>query len=56
MLRHAARYAQSRGISTLESLERRENQEVIEREQGFVTVPYPDDPTLVLIRKDLRST
>jgi ribosomal protein S18 acetylase RimI-like enzyme len=57
MLRHAARYAQSRGISTLESLERRENQEVIEleREQGFVTVPYPDDPTLILIRKDLRS-
>ncbi|WP_430440878.1 GNAT family N-acetyltransferase [Shinella sp.] len=56
MLRHAAHYAQSRGISTLESLESRENHEVIEREQGFVAVPYPDDPTLFLIRKDLRST
>ncbi len=57
MLRHAAHYAQSRGVSTLESLESRENHEVIEleREQGFVAVPYPDDPTLILIRKDLRS-
>ncbi|MEW9612863.1 GNAT family N-acetyltransferase [Shinella sp. S4-D37] len=57
MLRHAAHYAQSRDVSTLESLESRENHEAIEleREQGFVAVPYPDDPTLVLIRKDLRS-
>ncbi|WP_145926102.1 GNAT family N-acetyltransferase [Shinella sp. HZN7] len=57
MLRHAARYAQSRGVETLESLESRENHEAIEleREQGFVAIPYPDDATLVLIRKDLRS-
>ena len=57
MLRLAARFAQSRGAKTLESLESRENHEAIEleREQGFVAVPYPDDPTLALIRKDLRS-
>lgn len=56
MLRHAARYAQARGVTALESLESRENQEAIglEREQGFLAVPYPDDPALVLIRKDLR--
>lgn len=58
MLRHVARYAQAHGVKTLESLESRENHEAIEleQEQGFVAVPYPDDPTLVLIRKDLRST
>ncbi|WP_347342763.1 GNAT family N-acetyltransferase [Shinella zoogloeoides] len=57
MLRLAARFAQSRGAKTLESLESRENHEAIEleREQGFVAAPYPDDPTLVLIRKDLGS-
>lgn len=56
MLRHVARYAQARGVKTLESLESRENHEAIEleREQGFIAVPYPDDLTLVLIRKDLR--
>ena len=55
MLRHVARYAQARGVKTLESLESRENHETIEleREQGFVAVPYPVDPTLILIRKDL---
>ncbi|QRI63984.1 GNAT family N-acetyltransferase [Shinella sp. PSBB067] len=55
MLRHAARHAKALGARTLESLESRENHEAIEleREQGFVAVPYPDDPTLILIRKDL---
>jgi threonine dehydrogenase-like Zn-dependent dehydrogenase/ribosomal protein S18 acetylase RimI-like enzyme len=56
MLRYVARYAKSRGLNSLESLESRENHEAIEleREQGFIAVPYPDDPTLILIRKDLR--
>ncbi|WP_201448980.1 GNAT family N-acetyltransferase [Sinorhizobium medicae] len=55
MLRHVARYAQARGIKALESIESRENHEAIEleREQGFVATPYPDDPTLILVRKDL---
>ncbi|WP_405052142.1 GNAT family N-acetyltransferase [Sinorhizobium sp. 8-89] len=55
LLRHVARYAQALGVKTLESIESRENREAIEleREQGFVAVPYPDDPTLILIRKEL---
>lgn len=57
LLRHVARYAQARGVKSLESIESRENHEAIEleREQGFVAAAYPDDPTLVLIRKDLRG-
>jgi threonine dehydrogenase-like Zn-dependent dehydrogenase/GNAT superfamily N-acetyltransferase len=56
LLRHVARYAEARGVRSLESIESRENHEAIEleREQGFVAMAYPDDPTLVLIRKDLR--
>jgi len=55
LLRHIARYAKAKGVRTLESLESRKNHEAIEleREQGFVMVSYPDDPTLVLIRKQL---
>ncbi len=55
MLRYVARYAQARGIKALESIESRENHEAIEleREQGFVAVADPDDPTLILVRKDL---
>ncbi|MCY1746338.1 MULTISPECIES: GNAT family N-acetyltransferase [Ensifer] len=57
MLRHVARFAEAAGAKSLESLESRANHEAIEleREQGFVAVPYADDPTLVLIRKDLRQ-
>lgn len=56
LLRHVARYAEARGVMALESIESRENHEAIEleREQGFVAVTYPDDPTLLLIRKELR--
>lgn len=56
LLRHVARYAQACGVTALESIESRENHEAIalERQQGFVALPHPDDPTLVLIRKDLR--
>lgn len=56
LLRHIARYAEAKGVKTLESIENRQNHEAIEleREQGFVAETYPDDPTLVLIRKKLR--
>jgi len=56
LLRHVVRYAQARGVTTLESIESRENHEAIEleREQGFVAAPYPEDQTLILIRKDLQ--
>ncbi|MGB3390684.1 MAG: GNAT family N-acetyltransferase [Pseudaminobacter sp.] len=55
LLRHVARYAEARGVRALESIESRENHEAIEleREQGFVAVTYPDDPTLLLIRKEM---
>ena len=58
LLRHIARYAEANGVRTLESIENRDNYEAIEleREQGFVTEPYPDDAALVLIRKQLRQT
>ena len=58
LLRHIARFAEAKGVKTLESIESRQNHEAIEleREQGFVTEPYPDDTALVLIRKKLRQT
>jgi len=56
LLRHAARYAEAKGVNALESIESRENHEAIEleREQGFVAETYPDDATLMLIRKEFR--
>lgn len=56
LLKHIAGYAEAKGVKTLESIENRQNHEAIEleREQGFVTESYPDDPTLVLVRKQLR--
>jgi threonine dehydrogenase-like Zn-dependent dehydrogenase/GNAT superfamily N-acetyltransferase len=56
LLRHVARYAEAKGVKALESIESRENHEAIEleREQGFVAGLYPDDTTLMLIRKEFR--
>ncbi|MGP2493735.1 GNAT family N-acetyltransferase [Mesorhizobium sp. PUT5] len=55
LLRHVARFAKARGVKVLESLESRESHEAIEleREQGFVATASPDDPTLILVRKEL---
>ncbi len=57
LLRHVARFAAAMGVGVLESIESRENHEAIEleREQGFVAVTYEDDPTLMLIRKELHG-
>ena len=56
LLRHIARYAEAKGVKTLESIESRQNHEAImlEQEQGFTAESHPDDATLVLIRKQLR--
>lgn len=56
LLRHVARYAQARGVKTLESIESRENHEAIEleREQGFSAEAYPGDSSLLLVRKRLQ--
>ena len=55
LLRHVARFAKAKGVKVLESLESRESHEAIEleREQGFVASASPDDPTLILVRKQL---
>lgn len=58
LLRHIARFADAKGVKSLESIESRQNHEAIELEceQGFVTEPYPDDAALVLIRKQIPRT
>lgn len=57
LLRHVARCAEAKGVRVLESIESRENHEAIEleREQGFVAHPDPDDATLIVIRKQIRK-
>ncbi|MDF2114633.1 GNAT family N-acetyltransferase [Roseiarcaceae bacterium H3SJ34-1] len=57
LLRHISRYAEAKGVKTLESVESRQNHDAIEleREQGFVAVEHQDDPGSVLIRKQLRQ-
>ena len=57
LLDHIAAYAKSIGIKSLESLEDRHNQAAIEveRDSGFTIRPYGDDPTLVVVSKQLTS-
>lgn len=53
LLAHIARIAEAKGVSTLESIESRENHDAIELEQdmGFVARPYPGDSTLMLVSR-----
>jgi GNAT superfamily N-acetyltransferase len=55
LLEHITRFAQAKGISTLESIERRDHHAAIEleREMGFKAVACPGDATLVIIRIEL---
>jgi len=55
LLAHIARYAEAKGVRTLESIESRENHAAIEleREMGFSAKPYPGDSTLVLVSRKL---
>lgn len=57
LLAHIARYAEAKGVKTLESIESRENHAAIEleREMGFTAEPYPGDSTLVLVRRTLNQ-
>jgi N-acetylglutamate synthase-like GNAT family acetyltransferase len=54
-LTHIAKYAESLGLKVIESIETRENRWAIqlERDMGFTVTTYPDDPTLVLVRRQL---
>ncbi|EPR11335.1 hypothetical protein M527_04440 [Sphingobium indicum IP26] len=55
MLNHAADYARSTGVETLEAVESRQNEQAIgvERDFGFTVKPYDDDSTLVIVTKKL---
>lgn len=55
LLDHLARFAKARGIKRVQSVESRENRQAlaVERDMGFKTEPYPGDPALVLVSKDL---
>lgn len=55
LLNHIADYAKTIGIKTLESVESRQNQAAIgvERDSGFSVKPYGDDPTLVIVSRQL---
>lgn len=55
LLDHLARFAEARGIKQIESVESRENRQAlaVQEEMGFVARPFPDDPTLVLVSRDL---
>jgi N-acetylglutamate synthase-like GNAT family acetyltransferase len=54
-LAYIARYAEELGLETVESIESRENRAAIEleRDMGFTVTTDPDDPTLVLVRREL---
>lgn len=55
MLSFIAKQAERSGLKAIESIESRENHDAIEleRNMGFVVRSYPDDPTLVLVTKEL---
>jgi GNAT superfamily N-acetyltransferase len=55
MLDYLARYAEARGIKSIESIEAADNRDAIglECEMGFTATFCPDDPRLVLVRKTL---
>ncbi|WP_421914399.1 GNAT family N-acetyltransferase [Mesorhizobium sp.] len=56
-LDYIAKYAQAIGFDAIESIETRENHAAIdlERDMGFTVTSYPDDPTLVLVKRRLGS-
>lgn len=57
LLDHVARYAASKGIKTLESVESRDNHQAIalERERGWTASSTPGDGSVVTLRKTLET-
>ncbi|TGQ31453.1 GNAT family N-acetyltransferase [Mesorhizobium sp. M00.F.Ca.ET.216.01.1.1] len=55
LLSYIAKYAEDLGLDTIESIENRENRAAIEleRDMGFTVTTYPDDPALLLVRRQL---
>jgi L-amino acid N-acyltransferase YncA len=57
LLTHVAKAAKNKGLMTIQSVESRDNHAAIdmERQMGFTAGPYPGDPTLVLVQKQLNQ-
>ncbi|CAN5380062.1 GNAT family N-acetyltransferase [soil metagenome] len=57
LLAHIARFAEAKGVKTLQSIESRSNHAAIglERDMGFTASEYPGDPTLVLVTRTLNA-
>ena len=55
LLSHLAKAARTKGVKVLESIEDRDNHAAIEleRHMGFTTESDPDDPTVIIVRKEL---
>jgi N-acetylglutamate synthase-like GNAT family acetyltransferase len=55
LLAHVAKFAEDKGVKTIESIESREHHAAIEMEQemGFTATSYPGDATLVLLQRQL---
>lgn len=55
LLAYIARFAETKGVKRLESIESRDNHEAIEleRDMGFVASEYPGDSALVMISRSL---
>lgn len=55
LLTHVARFAEDKGVKTLESVESRDHRAAIdmELEMGFTASSYPGDTTLVLVQRTL---
>jgi N-acetylglutamate synthase-like GNAT family acetyltransferase len=55
LLEHVARFAEERGVKTLEAVESRDHHAAIEleREMGFTATSYPGDATLMLVQRRL---
>lgn len=57
LLRHICKFAESKGVKAVESLEDRQNHEAIEIEldQGFEVNACPDDARLVVLRRAFKQ-
>jgi len=58
LLEHVARFAASKGIKSLESIENRANHQAIEleRDMGWQAFPCPGDPGLIVLKTNLQPS
>jgi N-acetylglutamate synthase-like GNAT family acetyltransferase len=57
LLAYVAAVAKTKGLKTIQSIESRDNHAAIdmERQMGFTSGPYPGDPSLLLVEKQLNQ-